>query len=217
MTVEAADVNAMKDILARFNSFDLGSDESVSTPTISHSVEAGNSEAANTAAMKSILESFYAVADDTVNEIVETIPHSPKLAEAIQTSRVAGGAKIGSWVVRSYTGGPEGQDTFFDITNPETNEILFEDFVIFEAAHAIVRYLNKGLNETHAKIIEILDFEENYRRNRQDAAVFKRRYTKCKENKELSAAEVFKSRFQKAKAQAVAAKDHLQSILDNIR
>jgi len=170
-------------------------------------------------AMKAILESFNAAAGDALYETVEEAKkYDPRLLEAIQTKRTDEGAIIGAWEVRvklTETLGAERK--MYDVMHPGTKEVLFQDLVVFEAAHAIVRYLNKGLVTTHPKITEIADLEEIYRRNRQDAVIFKKRYQRCVELKEMAAGEVFEARYHKARAQAIVANDSIRTILENIR
>lgn len=170
-------------------------------------------------AMKSILESFYGAAEDALTETVEVSNYDPRLKEALHTKRTNEGVQIGRWEVRvklveSQSAKPR---KHYDVLNPTTGETLFSELVIFEAAHAIVRYLNKGLTSDHPKIQEIADLEEIYRRNRQDAMIFKKRFERCQELKEMAAGEVFEARHQKAKAQAIVANDSIKTILDNIR
>lgn len=168
--------------------------------------------------MKKILEGFYGAAGEAITEVVRESTHDRRLQEAMQTHRTDEGAIIGSWEVRvKITESNGAKRKMYDVLHPGTKSTLFSDLVIFEAAHAIVRYLNKGLHTTHNKIVEIADLEEIYRRNRQDAIIFKKRYERCLELKETAAGEVFEARYHKARAQAIVANDSIKTILDNIR
>lgn len=172
----------------------------------------------DTHAMKKILESFYGAAGDAITELVDSAAYDPRLNEALNTKRTDEGAIIGSWEVRVHLVESNGSSRkVYDVLHPGSKTVLFNKLVIFEAAHAIVRYLNKGLAPDHVKIVEIADLEEMYRRNRQDAVIFKKRFDRCLELKEEAAAEVFEARHQKARAQAIAANDSIKTILDNIR
>jgi len=174
--------------------------------------------ATDTHAMKKILESFYGAAGDAITEMVDSSAYDPRLNEALNTKRTDEGAIIGSWEVRVHLVESSGSTRkVYDVLHPGSKSVLFNKLVIFEAAHAIVRYLNKGLAPDHVKIVEIADLEEMYRRNRQDAVIFKKRFERCLELKEEAAAEVFEARHQKARAQAIAANDSIKTILDNIR
>jgi hypothetical protein len=176
---------------------------------------------ADVSAMKSILESFYGAAEDALTETFEVSNYDPKLKEALHTKKTNEGVMIGRWEVRVKLVESQSRNQkprkHYDVLNPATGETMFSELVIFEAAHAIVRYLNKGLTAEHPKIQEIADLEEIYRRNRQDAMIFKKRFERCQELKEMAAGEVFEARHQKARAQAIVANDSIKTILDNIR
>lgn len=215
MGPSAQEVNQMQRLIDLMNG-NAVAEEPVAQPKASApSVPSGNPDAA---AMKKILESFYSAADDAANETVEVSNHDSRLREAIQTQRTDEGAIIGAWEVRVKISESAGSKRkFYDVMHPGSKEVVFSDLVIFEAAHAIVRYLNKGLPTTHPKITEIADLEEIYRRNRQDAIIFKKRFDRCMELKESAAGEVFEARYHKARAQAIVANDSIKTILDNIR
>lgn len=211
----AQDVSAMQRLIDMMNGNDV-SDSYVPEPVAQRAPVA---PASDQAAMKNILESFYSAAGDALNETVEVAQqHDPRLMEALNTTRTDEGAIIGSWEVRvKVTESAGAKRKMYDVMHPGTKDILFKDLVIFEAAHAIVRYLNKGLGTANPKITEIADLEEVYRRNRQDAVIFKKRYERCMELKEMAAGEVFEARYQKARAQAIVANDSIKTILANIR
>jgi len=168
--------------------------------------------------MKRILEAFMGANEDAYGSLREEAETSPRLREAMQTRRTDHGVQIGGWEVRAKLNESAGREVkTYDVLNANSKERLFDGLVILEAAHAIVRYLNKGLATDHNKITEIADLEEVYRRNRQDAAIFKKRYNRCVELKETAAGEVFEARYQKSRAQAIIANDQIKTILDNIR
>lgn len=169
--------------------------------------------------MKRILESFYRAGGEVVEDLRETAKKDPTLREAMSTKETPTGAVIGGWEVRVRLTETKSKKQLkeYDIIDPTRQYVMFERLSLYEAAHAMVRYLNKGLDPEHQKIQEIADLEETYRRNRQDAAQFKRRFERCVELDEMAAADVFEARYQKARAQAIAASDQIKSILDNIR
>lgn len=205
------EVNDMKEILLRLQG--LSADQPVSSkPSESFTTSVNEKQD-----MKNILSKFYEASGQATNSIIEDAKYDSTLREALITHKTPDGVVIGSWEVRAKLSESESGKKFYDVVNPDTSEVLFNNLVIFEAAHAIVRYLNKGLKPNHQKIEEIADLEEVFRRNRQDAAIFKKRYNRCIELKEAEAATVFNARYQKAKAQAIVANDQITTILQNIR
>lgn len=95
--------------------------------------------------------------------------------------------------------------------------IAAESLSLKEAADAISKYLNKGLAVDSAKVQEVIQLEETYYRNRIEAGVIKSRYQRATQLGETESADVFKSRFNKVKAEALLASDQIKSILASIR
>jgi hypothetical protein len=170
-------------------------------------------------AMRQILEKFHQAAGDTAEVLTEQAEFDVDIREAIQTKKTPNGAIIGKWEVRTSLEESSSGKTrkLYTVANPSTREAVIENLVILEAARAIVRYLNKGLSFDHKKIQEVVELEETFNRNRKDAARFKQRYERCQQLKEKEAGDVFASRYQRARAQALSAQDQICSILESIR
>lgn len=177
---------------------------------------------ADTEAMRKVLESFYGAAGDAVSTLAEESQNDyqhPHLQEAMQTRAVENGVVIGKWEVRQriQEGTNGAQRKLYDVVNPATQETVASKLVVYEAAHAVVRFLNKGLNVNHGKVQEVLELEEKFHRTRQEAARFKQRFDRCVQLGEKEAADVFESRYQTARAHALVANDQIKSILESIR
>lgn len=177
---------------------------------------------ADTEAMRKVLESFYSAAGDAVDTLTESAAntfHHPHLQEAMETRLTETGVAIGRWEVRvRVEENAQGrQRKLYDVINPSTHEVVAEKLVVYEAAHAIVRFLNKGLNSNHSKVQEVLELEETFHRTRSEAARFKQRFDRCVQLGEKEAADVFEARYQTARAHALVASDQIKSILDSIR
>lgn len=91
------------------------------------------------------------------------------------------------------------------------------DLVMRDSATAIMKLMNKGLTLGSSRVQEVLELEEEYNRNRLDTARHKSRYQRSVELGETAAADVFKTRFNVAKANALAAQDQVKSILESLR
>lgn len=86
-----------------------------------------------------------------------------------------------------------------------------------ESATAIMKLMNKGLAVESARVQEVINLEEDFNRNRLQTASHKQRYQRSMELGETAAAQVFKDRFNVAKANALAAQDEIKSIADSLR
>ncbi|WP_162828332.1 hypothetical protein, partial [Escherichia coli] len=64
------------------------------------------------------------------------------------------------------------QKKTFTIVNQQ-GAVAASDLNIIEAAQSLQKYLNKGLPVNHPKVQEVLELEESYVRNRQEALRFK--------------------------------------------
>jgi hypothetical protein len=170
-------------------------------------------------AMRRVLERFKEAAGETAEKLVEEASYNPQVREALQTRSTNTGAIIGKWEVKvSLEETANGKTRkLYSVMNPSSKKVVAENLVILEAAHAIVKYLNKGLTFESNKIQEVVELEETFNRNRIDAARFKQRYERCMQLKEKEAGDVFASRYQRARANALAAQDQICSILESIR
>jgi hypothetical protein len=170
-------------------------------------------------AMRRVLERFKNAAGETAERLVEEATYNPEVREALQTRSTDTGAIIGKWEVKvSLEETAKGKTRkLYSVMNPMTKRVVAENLVILEAAHAIVKYLNKGLTFESTKIQEVIELEETFNRNRIDAARFKQRYERCMQLKETEAGDIFASRYQRARAQALAAQDEISGILESIR
>lgn len=176
--------------------------------------------AADTAAMAKILESFRSVTEEAHVSLREEATRSPRLQEAMATVETPTGVIIDKWEVRARvqeSASSGKQRKIYDVVNPRTREVVAEKLVIYEAAFAIVRLLNKGLSASSGRVQEVLNLEETFHRNRQDAARFKQRFERCKSLGEKEAGDVFEARYQRARAEALVAHDQIKSLLESIR
>lgn len=86
-----------------------------------------------------------------------------------------------------------------------------------ETATALMKLMNKGLTLESARVQEVIELEEEFNRNRLQTASHKSRYQRSMELGETAAAQVFKDRFNVAKANALAAQDEIKSISESLR
>ena len=86
-----------------------------------------------------------------------------------------------------------------------------------ESATALMKLLNRGESTASNKCREILDLEEEYNRNRIEMGRHKQRHARSTQLGETAAANVFRDRFNTAKANAMVAQDTIKSINESIR
>ena len=221
------DISSMTNYLKLFEQYEsvLGQDPQQATgqtlptthPTLSTCASGRSSGDPSVDAMKNILEKFNSVANQTAESLAESVNHSSDVREAIQTKKLEHGVQIGNWQVVTRLMEGQTNKKVFEVSHATNNQILYSDLAVYEAALAVVKYLNTGMTLSDPKIRTVLDLEETFNRNRIDAARFKQRYKRCQELKEHEAADVFAARYQVARANALVAQDQLKSLLETIR
>lgn len=152
--------------------------------------------------------------DNVAAEVANTLSHMPAQAPVAPAMTTLPGSESIVYEVRVKNA--DGVKRFA-VFNKTLNTVIKADLEVREAAEAIVKYLQRGFSFDSAKVQEIIDLEETFFRNKNDANLFKKRYETSIEKEEFKSAEVFETRFQVAKANAIVAADQLRSILASFR
>lgn len=162
--------------------------------------------------MKSILEKFTSVGESTATTIADQATRSSYLSEAIDTHRTEDSVIFGNKYKIEIIAEDKKR---FNVVDTKGNTIA-SDLYLYEAAYAIVKYLNSGVPALSPAIRKIIVLEERYYSNRADAARFKKRYQKANTLRESRDADIFAARYQSAKENALDAKRQIQTILNSI-
>lgn len=173
-----------------------------------------NVSAEDTLAMKKILEKMYKSAEKITENIAEVSEFNDYGRDLIiaKNNTVNIGNKYEIKVRFSETLGSK--KNFYDIFETGTNKCLCKDLFLFEAAEAIVKLLNRGENILGEKIRKVVFFEQKYVKNRQDAAVFKKRLTESK-NKRRDY-KIYEMKYINAKEEALKAKKKIIEIINGL-
>ena len=165
-------------------------------------------------AMKNILQKL-----QTLGGEEDAAPRQPTARAPITeaTAYLPPSTGRGPYSVLSIMEESKGKDvTRYSVVDSSRSDVV-SGLVIKEAAMTVMKLLNKGETFEGKKVKEVLDLEEEYNRNRIETAKHRQRYQRAMELGESSAAQVFKNRFDTAKATAFAAQDQIKSILESIR
>ena len=165
--------------------------------------------------MKNIMERFEGGADEMTQNLAEESKTDRTLNEAIQTERTERGARIGSWEIQqNVTETNSGKSKkYYDIYNTATGEPIARDLLIYEAAHALVKLLNKGETLTDASVRDVLRLEENFSRAYYDAAQHKSRQKKSLREGKREKADLYEARFDASRQQALDSQEKLKKVL----
>lgn len=166
-------------------------------------------------AMKKVLEAFSNAGTSVLNEASNS--SDMEINNLMQTS-LTGKVKIGNIFeirVREIES-LRGNKKVFDIYNAATNECISDDLFLYEAAYAIVKYLNKGHNLLSSEIRNVVRLEQEYANLRTDAGIFKVRLTESLKKNDKKRAMLFETRFQDTKDKALATKAEIIRIAETL-
>ena len=153
-------------------------------------------------------------------EVANTLAYTPPVASTPvypQASPVSPSVSISQTTIYEVRAKMENELKVFAVYNKTTESIIKGGLEIREAAEAIVKCLQRGYDMDSKRVQEIIELEETFFRNRSDAARFKSRYETATKQEEYKSAEVYETRFQVAKANAMVAVDQIKSILASFR
>jgi hypothetical protein len=164
--------------------------------------------------MASILERFHQVADGTAEMLVEESRTNPEVRRAIMTEEVDNGVRVGAWEIRVRLSESQSakQIKYYSVVQAGSNTVLAEDLMLFEAADLLVRHFNKGKTITSQEVREVLRLEDKFATQWADAANFRRHALKHRQKGDGHAANVFEARYDRAKDEAVAARNALKKL-----
>lgn len=160
-------------------------------------------------AMKNLLE--------TLNSLSGDEPTRQNLQEQQYNAPALPAANTGNYSVMVTIQESNGKEVNrYNVVDGNRQDV-FPGLVMKEAATAIMKLMNKGHASNSAKVQEVADLEETFNRCRIETNMHKTRYNRSVELGETSAANVFKDRFNTARAQALAAQDTIKSINESLR
>jgi hypothetical protein len=125
--------------------------------------------------------------------------------EALQTERTATGARVGTWEIVVHDSDPK----TYDVVHCTTREPIAKGLYLYEAAYGLVKRLNEGVAINDKPVRDLLRLEEDYARNRNDAALYRRRTKSLREKGEDVRAAVAEDRYDDASRRAIEARERI--------
>lgn len=150
--------------------------------------------------------------EKVVTEAAQTLneSHDPEIQEALETKKTNTGVRIGKWeIVSRIKKYNLKEEKVFDVVRPSTKETIADSLSVYEAAHALVRYLNKGYTINSYEIKEVLDLEEKFFSQREDAKLYKIKSIRAARKGDEQKSFIMEDRFEYAKEQARGIKKRL--------
>lgn len=195
-------VTGMQKILEKLNNINFGLEEKPVTNT-THKTQPKNED------LSYILETF----NQTAEQSVQTANEIPEIRDSVISSMPSENYSVKARLGETLSG-KKRKEYYIETSN---GEVKYDNIVLREAAEAISHILSKGGLNTDHRIEEILRLEESYYRNRLDAVRFKKRFENASQNDEQISADIFESRYQTARTNALIAKDQVGSLFETLK
>jgi hypothetical protein len=120
---------------------------------------------------------------------------------------------MGSWEIKvSEDGGTKS----YDVTNVHTGDAIAHDLTLYESALCLCKLLNFHVGINSAAVREVLDLEDKYARQRQEAALFKLRHKQRTTSGDYPRAAIAEDRYQEAKTLALNLREQIISKSKNL-
>ena len=168
-------------------------------------------------AMAQVLQRLNSVVNQVSTDLIMESQTTPEIAEALNTTANADGVKIGLYQIRQNL--DESLLTNkqnFSVINKLTGETIAHELGLYEAAHALVKMLNKGKFVNSPPIRELLEAEASYTAQKIHAARYNKLIKRSRAAGEDIKADLYESRKQKAMDMAMLAKATVKKIYSNL-
>lgn len=168
-------------------------------------------------AMKKVLEAFSNAGNTVLTEMANEATYDPEISDLYNTA-MTGKVMIGNiFEVRiREIESLRGKKKVYDIFNTATNECISDDLFLYEAAYAIVKYLNKGHNLLSSEIRNIARLEQDYASMRTDAGMFRIRLSENLQKGNRQKAQLYETRFNDTRDKALAIKAEIIKIAEKL-
>lgn len=165
-------------------------------------------------AMAQVLNKLNAVMESTHQHMWEQGAQDPEMAEALITEKQADHVKIGQYKIRVQEDAHRvAGKQYYSVVNVVTGDTLAHELSLYEAAHGLVRMLNRGMWINSPKVRELLEAEAAYTGHRVDAIRYHRMLQKLTESvSNQSKRELYETRKQVSLDKSMQAKKLIKKI-----
>jgi hypothetical protein len=165
---------------------------------------------------KNIVDNFYKVAapmegaaSHAVKQLLNESMSDVDVREALETEKTNSGIKIGKWEILIKE---EGKGKRYDVVFLPSETVIANNLCLYEAAYALVRYLNSGKTINSDEVKQVLDLEEKYYSHRRDAYRFRKLSEKCFDSGDGAKGQIYESRMEYSKELSDKAKSELSKL-----
>lgn len=214
MTVTSEDRDAMQHLLnimeGKTVSPTVPSSKLSSSLAVDMLAGPGQVTQADVTAMASVMKKLQEASNQVVDSMITESSNSPKVAEALTTTKTENGVKVGRYQImikedKTRIAGKQ----YFSIYNSLTNDIIADDISLYETALLVVRHLNSGKFVNHMSVRELFELDETYTSHKIDALRYKRLLAS---NKEPFKKDLYESRYQASLDRCMTAKKSIKKL-----
>lgn len=164
-------------------------------------------------AMADVLRKLESAVTDASSQMVTESQTDPYLKEALETTSVSDGVKIGIYKIQQQLDENRvaGQQ-YYNVINQASGHIVAAELSLYEAAHGLVRMLNNGLYFNSEPVRRLMAAEAAYTSHKIDAVRYHRMARKATRDTNTSRAQLMETRKQDSMDKAMQAKSLIKKI-----
>ena len=177
---------------------------------------AGQVTQRDVAAMADVLRKLESAVTNTSNQMLAESHTDAELREAMQTTSVKDGVKIGIYRIQQQLDeGRVAGKQYYNVINQITGDTVAAELSLYEAAHGLVRLLNNGRFFNSDEVRQLMEAEAAYTSHKIDAVRFHRMARKAERAGLEHKTELMEVRKQASLDKAMTAKSMVKKIYNN--
>lgn len=167
-------------------------------------------------AMADVMRRLESAVNNASGHMINSNVTDSQLQEALITKPTQSGVKIGIYKIdQSLDEGRVAGKQSFNVVNSTTGTMVAHELSLYEAAHALVRYLNNGKYFNSVEVRQLLEAEASYTSHKIDAVRYHRAMLKAQKLGDITKSQLMETRKQSSMDRAMEAKRTVKYIYNH--
>ena len=167
-------------------------------------------------AMADVMRRLESAVNNASNDMINNSITDAQLQEALITKPTQSGVKIGIYKIdQSLDESRVAGKQYFNVVNSTTGTMVAHELSLYEAAHALVRFLNNGKYFNSVEVRQLLEAEASYTSHKIDAVRFHRMMLKAQKSGDGTKSQLMETRKQASLDRAMEAKRQVKYIYNH--
>jgi hypothetical protein len=167
-------------------------------------------------AMADVIHRLENAVNNASGHMINSNVTDSQLQEALITKPTQSGVKIGIYKIdQSLDENRVAGKQSFNVVNSTTGTMVAHELSLYEAAHALVRYLNNSKYFNSAEVRQLLEAEASYTSHKIDAVRFHRMMIKAQKTGDVTKSQLMETRKQASLDRAMEAKRQVKYIFQH--